>query len=118
MGFLAPAAGGIHGKEIAYGLATAFFPNSRQHLRRSNEERMSKPDRPDAKQSRRSFVKAVAWVAPAIVTLKTKPALAQLGSLPGLDGNPPVNDGPGTGPSAPGNSGNGGNGGNGGRGGR
>jgi hypothetical protein len=67
-------------------------------------------------------------VAPAIITLKTKPALAHLGSAPRLrgnngvgngndpqpPGNPPVNDGVGTSPGGPGNNrGNGGNGNNG-----
>lgn len=69
-------------------------------------------------QTRRSFVKTVAYVAPAILTLKATPALAQQASNQpkgnngvgnGLDpqppGNPPINDGPGTSPGNPGNQG-------------
>jgi hypothetical protein len=67
-------------------------------------------------ESRRSFVKKTAYVAPAILTLKAVPAFASQGSEKGnngvgngLDpqppGNPPVNDGPGTGPGNPGRGG-------------
>jgi hypothetical protein len=75
---------------------------------------MTKLEGPD--QTRRSFVKTVAYVAPVIMTLKATPALAQQASNQlkgnnglgnGLDGqppgNPPINDGPGT---SPGNGGN------------
>jgi hypothetical protein len=66
-------------------------------------------------QSRRSFVKKTAYVAPAILSLKAVPAFASHGSPKGnngvgngLDpqppGNPPINDGPGTGPGNPGNN--------------
>jgi len=68
--------------------------------------------------SRRRFIKTTAYVAPALLTLKALPAFARNGSYPpaargnngvgnGLDpqppGNPPINDGPGTGPGNPGN---------------
>jgi hypothetical protein len=67
--------------------------------------------------TRRSFIKTATYVAPAILTLKAAPAFASLGSQKsancnngvgnGIDcqppGDPPINDGPGTGP---GNSGN------------
>jgi hypothetical protein len=66
-------------------------------------------------QTRRSFVKTAAYVAPLILSLKAEPAFASHGSGSargnngvgnGLDpqppGNPPVNDGPGTGPGNPG----------------
>ena len=48
---------------------------------------MSSTRRSDDKQSRRSFVKSTVWVVPAIVTLRTRPAFAQLGSQPRSDGN-------------------------------
>ena len=64
-------------------------------------------------ESRRGFVKKAAYVTPAILTLKAIPAFASNGSKwnngvgNGLDpqppGNPPINDGPGTGPGNPGN---------------
>ena len=67
-------------------------------------------------QTRRTFVKTVAYVAPAILTLKATPALADHASHQpkgnnglgnGLDGqppgNPPINDGAGTVPGSPGN---------------
>ena len=68
----------------------------------------------DDTESRRSFVKKAAYVAPAVLTLKAIPAFASYGSPKGnngvgngLDpqppGNPPINDGPGTGPGNPGN---------------
>jgi hypothetical protein len=72
-------------------------------------------------QTRRSFVKTVAtvaYVAPAILTLKATPAMAsQASNQPrgnngvgnGIDGQPPgeppINDGPGTGPGNSGNQG-------------
>jgi hypothetical protein len=68
-------------------------------------------------QTRRSFVKTVAYVAPVIMTLKATPALAQQASQApkgnnglgnGIDGqppgNPPINDAGGT-PGQPGNQG-------------
>lgn len=90
-------------------------------------------DRKDVTVSRRDFVKAAAYTAPAIMTLKALPAFASQGSGnfgggprgnngvgngedPQPPGNPPINDGRGTGPGNPGN--NGGNGGNTGTGGR
>jgi hypothetical protein len=71
-------------------------------------------------QSRRSFLKTTAYVAPLILSLKAESAFASYGSGSsakgpkgnngvgnGVDpqppGNPPVNDGPGTGPGNPGN---------------
>ncbi len=71
----------------------------------------------DNDDSRRSFLKKAAYTAPLILTLKAEPAFASYGSGKpvtgnngvgnGVDpqppGNPPVNDGPGTGPGAPGN---------------
>jgi hypothetical protein len=65
-------------------------------------------------QTRRTFVKTVTYVAPAILTLKATPAFAQNGSQKGNNGvgngidgqppgNPPINDGTGTGPGNPGN---------------
>jgi hypothetical protein len=67
-------------------------------------------------QSRRSFLKTTAYVAPLILSLKAESAFASYGSGSsvkanngvgnGVDpqppGNPPVNDGPGTGPGNPG----------------
>jgi hypothetical protein len=86
---------------------------------------MSKDER-EGDQSRRSFVKKAAYVAPVIITLDAMPAFAShecswntktddyekgnngLGN--GLDpqppGNPPVNDGPGRGRGNPGNRNN------------
>jgi hypothetical protein len=76
---------------------------------------MDSTDRSMDKQSRRAFVTMVAYLAPAILTLKAEPAFASYGSDTrgnnglgnGIDppppGNPPVNDGPGTGPGNPGN---------------
>jgi len=66
-------------------------------------------------ESRRSFVKKAAYIAPAVLTLKALPAFASQGSAKGnngvgngLDpqppGNPPINDGPGTSPGNPGNN--------------
>lgn len=71
------------------------------------------------KITRREMVIRALYVAPAILTLKALPAFAKNGSGnyrehcdnglgTGLDcqppGNPPINDGPGTGPGNPGNS--------------
>ena len=72
--------------------------------------------------SRRSFIKKAAYTAPLILSLKADPAFASYGSGkpvneehahgnngvgngfdPQPPGNPPVNDGPGTGPGHPGN---------------
>ena len=68
--------------------------------------------------SKRELLKKAAYVAPAILTLKAIPSFATTGSGAtekgnngvgnGLDGqppgNPPVNDGAGTGPGNPGNN--------------
>ncbi len=67
-------------------------------------------------QTRRTFVKTVAYVAPAVLTLKATPALADHASQQpkgnnglgnGLDpqppGDPKVNDGEGSSPGDPGN---------------
>lgn len=67
-------------------------------------------------QSRRSFLKTTAYVAPLILSLKAESAFASYGSGasvkgnngvgngwdPQPPGNPPVNDGPGTAPGNPG----------------
>jgi hypothetical protein len=71
-----------------------------------------------SEQSRRTFVKTVTYVAPAIMTLSATPALADHASHEpkgnngvgnGIDpqppGNPPINDGAGTSPGNPGNQG-------------
>jgi hypothetical protein len=85
---------------------------------------MSNDDRADD-QSRRSFVKKAAYIAPAMITLDAMPVFASYGSSgntrnsgdkdekgnngvgngpdPQPPGNPPINDGPGTGPGNPGN---------------
>jgi hypothetical protein len=77
---------------------------------------MSEPNDPNDSESRRSFVKKVAYVAPLVLTLKADPAFASYGSGKpvtgnnglgnGVDpqppGNAPINDGPGTGPGQPG----------------
>ena len=67
------------------------------------------------KISKRELLKRAAYVAPAILTLKAVPSFATNGSGQkgnngvgnGVDpqppGNPPVNDGPDTGPGNPGN---------------
>lgn len=66
-------------------------------------------------ESRRSFIKKAAYIAPAVLTLKAIPAFAKQGSVRGnngvgngLDpqppGNPPINDGLGTSPGNPGNN--------------
>ena len=67
-------------------------------------------------QTRRTFVKTVAYVAPAVLTLKATPALADHASHQpkgnnglgnGFDGqppgNPPINDPAGAGPGNPAN---------------
>jgi hypothetical protein len=72
-------------------------------------------------QPRRAFVARLAYMAPAILTLKAELAFASQGSGrgpkgnngvgngydPQPPGNPPVNDGPGTGPGNPGRRGGG-----------
>jgi hypothetical protein len=75
----------------------------------------------DTNHSRRKFIKKMAYIPPAIATLTVLPAfhangsgweqndrrLGDNGVGDGLDpqppGNPPFNDGPGTGPGMPGN---------------
>ena len=66
-------------------------------------------------ESRRGFLKVAGYAAPVILTFSARPLFAGIGSQPkgnngvgnGLDpqppGNPPINDGPGTGPGNPGN---------------
>ena len=77
---------------------------------------MSRSESPMDEQSRRSCLKTAAYVTPLILSLKAEPAFASNGSGGvahgnngvgnGLDpqppGNPPINDGPGTGPGNPG----------------
>lgn len=71
----------------------------------------------ESNESRRSFIKKSVYIAPAILTLNAVSAFASRGSARrfgnngvgnGLDpqppGNPPLNDGPGTFPGAPGNN--------------
>ena len=69
---------------------------------------------PEHDESRRSFIKRAAYVTPLILSLKAEPAFASHGSGKGNNGvgngvdpqppgNPPINDGPGTGPGHPGN---------------
>lgn len=69
----------------------------------------------ESNESRRSFIKKAAYIAPAVLTLKAIPAFAKQGSVHGnngvgngLDpqppGNPPINDGLGTSPGNPGNN--------------
>jgi hypothetical protein len=66
--------------------------------------------------SRREFVNKIAYTVPLILSLKAQPAYAAVGSTKGNNGvgngedpqppgNPPINDGPGTGPGNPGNRG-------------
>jgi len=69
--------------------------------------------------SRRVFVSKIAYTVPLILSLKVEPAFAGVGSTKGPKGNngvgngqdpqppgnPPINDGPGTGPGNPGNRG-------------
>jgi hypothetical protein len=68
----------------------------------------------DYDPGRRAFVKRLAYVPPVILTLAAMPSFASAGSGNngvgnGLDpqppGNPPINDGFGTGPGHPGNRG-------------
>ena len=70
----------------------------------------------DHDDSRRVFVNRIAYAVPAILSLKAAPAFAAVGSEKGKNGvgngqdpqppgNPPINDGPGTGPGNPGNRG-------------
>jgi hypothetical protein len=91
---------------------------------------MTKTTASPDQQTRRTFVKTAAYVVPAILTLKARPAFAQLGSGQGNQGNqgnngvgsqgnngvgngvdpqpkgnPPMNDGTGTGTGTPGNQG-------------
>jgi hypothetical protein len=72
-------------------------------------------------ESRRDFVRKVAYATPLVLSLKAAPSFARSGSGRGAKpkgnngvgngvdpqhpGNPPVNDGPGTGPGNPGNQG-------------
>ncbi|HSD96018.1 MAG TPA: hypothetical protein VLB06_02640 [Sulfuricaulis sp.] len=69
----------------------------------------------ESNESRRSFIKKAAYIAPVVLTLKALPSFASQGSVKGnngvgngLDpqppGNPPINDGPGTLPGSPGNN--------------
>jgi len=66
--------------------------------------------------TRRDVLQKAAYVTPVLVTLSVVPAFAALGSGHGNNGvgngfdpqppgNPPINDGPGTGPGHPGNRG-------------
>jgi hypothetical protein len=83
---------------------------------------MNPVDRASGDESRRSFITKAIYVTPLILSLKAAPSFASSGSGPepakltgnngvgnGEDpqppGNPPVNDGPGTGPGNPGNRG-------------
>lgn len=69
----------------------------------------------ESNESRRSFIKKAAYIAPAVLTLKAIPAFAKQGSVRGnngvgngLDpqppGDPKPNDLLGTGPGSPGNN--------------
>ena len=73
-------------------------------------------DKKQHDDSRREFVNKMAYTVPLILTLKAEPAFAANGSEKGNNGvgngqdpqppgNPPINDGPGTGPGNPGNRG-------------
>jgi hypothetical protein len=78
---------------------------------------MNRTDPPADDQSRRAFLKTAAYVTPLILSLKAEPSFASQGSGTHVHGNngvgngwdpqppgePPVNDGPGTGPGNPGN---------------
>lgn len=75
-----------------------------------------KQDNQEHDDSRRVFVTRIAYAVPAILSLKAAPAFAAVGSEKGNNGvgngedpqppgNPPINDGPGTGPGNPGNRG-------------
>ena len=70
----------------------------------------------DDQVNRRDFMKRTAYTVPVILTLTAMPAFAMAGSGnngvgngpdPQPPGNPPINDGPGTGPGNPGNRGRG-----------
>jgi hypothetical protein len=86
---------------------------------------MNHPVPPNDEQSRRAFLKTAAYAAPLILSLKAEPAFASYGSGNGVGhygpgkgvkgnngvgngwdpqppGNPPINDGPGSGPGNPG----------------
>jgi len=76
---------------------------------------MTNSDKSGIDQTRRSFIKTASYVAPAMLTLKASSTFASLGSPHGNNGvgngedpqppgNPPINDGPGTGPGNPGNN--------------
>jgi hypothetical protein len=76
------------------------------------------PVRQEHDDSRRELVSRIAYAVPVILSLKAAPAYAAVGSDKGNNGvgngqdpqppgNPPINDGPGTGPGAPGNRGRG-----------
>lgn len=66
-------------------------------------------------ESRRNFLKKGAYLAPVVLSFAVRPGFARNtyhgnnGVGNGLDpqppGNPPINDGPGTGPGNPGNQG-------------
>jgi hypothetical protein len=65
----------------------------------------------DDQVNRRDFMKRTAYVVPVILSLNAMPAFASAGSGnngvgngsdPQPPGNPPINDGPGTGPGNPG----------------
>ena len=75
-------------------------------------------DKQEHDDSRRGFVTRIAYAVPVILSLKATPAYAAAGSEKGNNGvgngvdpqppgNPPINDGPGTGPGNPGNRGRG-----------
>ena len=75
-------------------------------------------DKQEHDDSRRVFVSRIAYAVPVILSLKAAPAYAAVGSDKGNNGvgngvdpqppgNPPINDGPGTGPGNPGNRGRG-----------
>ena len=70
------------------------------------------------KSNRRDFIKKTAYAVPVILTLQAMPSFGAAGSGgskfkgnngvgngvdPQPPGNPPINDGPGTGPGNPGN---------------
>jgi hypothetical protein len=67
----------------------------------------------ESNESRRSFIKKAAYIAPVVLTLKALPSFAAQGSNNGVGqrvldnqppGDPPINDGPGTSPGSPGNN--------------
>ena len=74
----------------------------------------------EEKSARREFIKKTVYAVPVIMTLKAMPAFAAAGSGrsrlkgnngvgngvdPQPPGNPPINDGPGSGPGNPANRG-------------